>query len=457
MELNKKQKEIFNLFKTGQNIFISGPAGVGKSFLLQMMKTWGIENNVNIGVTALTGAAAFLIGGKTVHSYCGIGLGEEKEDVLLYKVKKNYIIKRRWKNVNCLIIDEISMMTPELFEKLDYIAKSIRQCDAPFGGIQIILSGDFYQLPPINKGLNQYKEDSKLFCFESPLWNKLVSNIIELEDIIRQKDPIFQQCLNEIREGKCSDETKKILKKRLEIKPDTLNGIEPTRLFTRKSDVDVLNNKKLVELDNEIKIFNAFSKISKIYQESEQTKSSLKDIDKVISIMDRDAPYNIELKLCIGAQVMLLTNKDFNLGLVNGSRGVVIRFSNSGYPIVKFLSGLEVEIDTHSWEFDNREKNLLIIRKQIPLKLAWAYTIHKSQGSSLDYVIVDIGKSIFECGQSYVALSRVRSLEGLFLVDFAPKKIMAHPRVVNFYKNMKDKNKQKVEELAKDSIKKYFS
>jgi len=452
MQLNEKQQEAFRLFKLKKNFFLSGPAGVGKSFLLQHLKEYAKENEIKLKITALTGNAALLINGKTLHSWASIGLGDDTADRLVQKIRKSFVARKNWLTTDVLIIDEVSMLTPELFEKLDYIGRNIRRfnADLPFGGIQIILSGDFFQLPPINKQEN--KKDSRVFCFESPLWKELIGdNIIELTDIIRQQDPVFQKCLNEIRIGTCSEETKNLLEKRLNAKPENLNGIEPTRLFTKKMDVDSVNQKKLKLLDKEIHQFTSNTKV--IQKAIETTKSdkndtendnssptkskpiTTKEIVRITELMDRNASYDTKLELAIGSQVMLLINKDFKVGLVNGSRGIITDFHpNTGYPIVKFRNNMEIEIEPHPWEYE--DSKAIVQRLQIPLKLAWAITIHKSQGASLDYAFVDIGKNIFEYGQSYVALSRIRTLEGLFPLAFDEKKIKSHPKVISFYNSL---------------------
>ena len=241
MQLNEKQQEAFRLFKLKKNFFLSGPAGVGKSFLLQHLKEYAKENEIKLKITALTGNAALLINGKTLHSWASIGLGDDTADRLVQKIRKSFVARKNWLTTDVLIIDEVSMLTPELFEKLDYIGRNIRlfNADLPFGGIQIILSGDFFQVPPINI---QENKDSRVFCFESPLWKELIgNNIIELTDIIRQQDPVFQKCLNEIRIGTCSEETKNLLEKRLNAKPENLM-YRTDKIIYKKDDVSTIKN-----------------------------------------------------------------------------------------------------------------------------------------------------------------------------------------------------------------------
>ena len=252
MELNFEQNKVLINFKMGKNILVTGPAGTGKSFLINQIKENAKIINKNVAITAMTGCAAWNIQGKTIHSWGGIGTGEKPIENLIKNIYKNKNTKDRWCNIDTLIIDEISMLTQELFEKLDSIAKSIRKNYRPFGGIQLILLGDFYQLPPINNG-----EKEVAFCFESPIWNSSINVNIVLKDIIRQTDPILQTCLNEIRVGKCSDQTEKILNSCLEKNVFIEKGnIIPTKIFGTKSKIREINEKELKALNNEIYDFN---------------------------------------------------------------------------------------------------------------------------------------------------------------------------------------------------------
>ena len=309
---------------------------------------------------------------------------------------------------------------------------------SPFGGIQVILVGDFYQLPPI-------KSDE--FVFESEIFKKVINQTIELTDIKRQSDKIFQDILNNVRVNKLTQDQIELLDKRtyehLELENPNIKEeidsyeIKPTKIYTLKKDVKKINDDNLTKLGEEIKVFVPETTV-------EPRKSYVfkrREIDMTVEIMDNNSSYEPCLKLCVKAQVMLIINDNFEKGLVNGSRGVITDFDSKNNPIVKFHNGETSTISKHGFEYNDDIKGK-IIRSQYPLKLAWCITVHKSQGMSIDLAEIDIGKKVFEYGQSYVALSRVRNLEGLFLIKFDPTKIKCHPKVDKFF-NEQSTNKKK--------------
>ena len=417
MNTSEHEKAI-KLIKARHNILITGPAGTGKSYLIKDIKNWANFQDYNIAITAMTGIASFIIGGTTLHSWAGIGLGDKPAEYLANKIKKNFHTKMKWWKTKILVIDEVSMLTAELFEKLEYIGRLVRGNEKPFGGIQLVLSGDFCQLPPIDK-----QKEAK-FCFESSKWDSCIYNTITFNKIFRQDDPVLQYCLNEIRMGRCPEDVKNIINDRLGKEYNNDNGIKPTKLYSHRASVNNFNQEQLKKLNSDIISFDA------TYEIANYTKMPTpKQREKTLSILDKNAPYDTHLQLALGAQVVLLVNLDIDNGLVNGSRGVITNF-RMDTPIVKFVNGMEIPIISYSWE---HEGNPTYIRKQIPLKLAWATTIHKSQGQTLDLVEIDIGDNIFECGQTYVAMSRVKTLEGLFINSFNPDKIRTNPKVIDFY------------------------
>ena len=305
-------------------------------------------------------------------------------------------------------------MNPDLFDKIDAIAKKMRKNQNPFGGIQLILSGDFCQLPCV-EGNN--------FCFEASQWNSCVKNIIYLDEIIRQDNVDFQNCLNEIRlsEGNLSDDCIKLLESRVNVSLNNDIGITPTKIFPVNRSVEDINMyevKKLYEADKNIKTYNM----------------------RIISNDEKDAEYYKkhcnameQLTLIKGCQVILIYNMDIENKLVNGSRGVVIGFKKD-LPIVKFLNGITCVIENYTWEID---KDGEVIAKiiQIPLRLGYAISIHRSQGCTIDYAIIDL-KNIFEYGQAYVALSRIKNINGLSIINLNIDKIKAHPKAIEFYKKI---------------------
>jgi len=431
MPLNAEQTAALEAVKSGQNIFLTGPAGSGKSFLIREMSAWAEREDKKFALTALTGCAALLLGkkAKTLHSWAGIGLGRESAETLASKISKSYFKKRNWKSTQILVVDEISMMTPELFEKLDVIGKYVRKSNKPWGGIQLVLCGDFFQLPPVSKGISGESTPGR-FAFESASWLSSKLQPFLLQTIERQTDPAFQKLLNECRIGEVSKETIDVLKSRqgLDWKSKL---IRPTLLFSRNADVDMVNERNITALDKPLRIFDVQTSVMRDPEFTEVPIPVGEELDRIVAKLDNDANYVSRLELCVGAQVMLLMNKDMELGLVNGSRGVILDFeAETGLPIVQFLHGEPLVIQKNEWRSNECPH---VARLQIPLRVAYAITIHKSQGATLDSALVDIGSSTFEYGQAYVALSRVRNLESLYIHTLEASKIRAHPSVVNFY------------------------
>ena len=415
--LNKEQRAAFDAVVAGKSVFITGPGGTGKSFLLQNLYAhYKGYTGKKIAITALTGCAAILIGSfaKTLHSWAGIGLGRGEVATLAAEIAKDKRKGPRWRKTDCLVIDEVSMMTPALLELLDAVGKAARKSTKPFGGMQIVLVGDFYQLPPVS---------SRNFAFESPLWT---FEAIELTEIIRQKDPAFQEILNQARIGELTDASLEILESR-KTEEWKRQEIKPTLLFTRNTDVNAINDNKLKKLEGEEKVFEA--------KTSSKPGMRADIVQMLVDKLDRDAPYEVHLRLKVGAQVMLLKQiYEDNCpvhGLVNGSRGIVVNFVD-GNPIVKFLSGRTITVRPATWELEE------VTREQIPLRVAYAVTIHKAQGASLDSALVDVGTNTFEYGQAYVALSRARSLDALFIYEVSKSAFRAHPAVKAFYKGLKN-------------------
>lgn len=441
-KLNAEQKEAFNAVKSGENLFLTGAGGTGKSHTIRAVTDWATYNHIPYAVTALTGCAALLLNckAKTLHSWGGIGLAKETAEILIEVIKKNRRAARRWTDTQLLIIDEVSMMSPELFEKLDKIGRALRKRpEQPFGGLQLVLTGDFCQLPPVIKG----DIVGPRFIFEMPLWKSVIHKTIYLQKIVRQSDPVFQRVLNEARLGVLSPESIHELEMRLGL-PWQENEIRPTLLFTRNAEVDEVNRRNMEALTTERRTYEVQTVVMDsniIIRKGLGGREGIirklvvppTDPDVLIALerLDADSPYEVKLELAIGCQVMLIVNIDIDAGLVNGSRGVVVGFTEEGFPKVKFLSVREpVTIDRSHWWLDDFER---IGRSQIPLRVAYAVTIHKSQGSTLDCALVDVGSSTFEYGQAYVALSRLRSLEGLYIWKLDPRKVRCHPAVFEYY------------------------
>lgn len=439
--LNAGQQTAFNAIMEGKSIFLTGPGGTGKSFLIKEVYDKLSSPSHSVSLTAMTGCAALLLHtkAKTLHSWSGIGLGTDVVPLLVGKINKSKRAKFNWRT-DTLVIDEVSMMTPELFEKLEEIARKLRDDPRPFGGIQLIMVGDFFQLPPVAKG-----EDTK-FVFESPLWASMGLTTHALTEIVRQKNPEFQAILNEARTGTLTKASLKVLRRRMDLDYKSLE-IQPSMLFTRRGEVDSINATHLKKLQTEKKTYKATTTFNPITQTRGLSTNS-PEVEAAVQALDKVAAYSVELTLAVGAQVMLLNNK--TNGLVNGSRGVVVGFERpptnedlSGakvsakeakqsdvlFPLVKFKGGTHL-IEFHDWELQEFPG---VKRQQIPLKLAYAITIHKAQGATLDCALIDVGGRTFEYGQAYTALSRVKDMESLYIHDLAAEAFKAHPKVVAFY------------------------
>lgn len=415
--MKDKQRKALTLLQEGQSVFLTGPGGVGKTAVL---KSFISNACVNVAVTSTTGTSALLLNGTTLHSFLGIGLGTANVTKLVELITRQRWLLNRWRLVECLIIDEISMMHPDLFDKLEEVARIVRNNRKPFGGIQLALSGDFLQLPCIG---------TMNFCFQAKSWNECVPNVVYLDEIIRQGDKKFQNCLNSVRIGNISQDVKDILNTRVGVKLTNAFGIKPTKLYSKNMDVERENDMELDLLAEDGREFNAYEMVIDI------PAGSRKNREFIIRKFHKYCPVNERIELCIGAQVMLVKNIQLSHGLANGSRGVVLGFDNSNLPIVRFLNGEERTIGMEIWDMD--EKNKRVLRAyQLPLRVAYAISIHKSQGCSLDYAEIDL-TDVFEYGQAYVALSRVKSLEGLSIVDINYDSIQADPLAVSYYKNLR--------------------
>lgn len=423
------QKAFFEAFFGGKNICLSGQAGTGKSWSVDAICKFLDSKGIYAAKTALTGVAAVNIGGLTIHSFAGVGLAEGSADEIIREIRKKKSSKapKRIRSVKVLFIDEISMASASFLDKLDEVFRVFRYDSRPFGGVQLVMIGDFLQLPPVFKaGFGEYKKDG--FAFESQFWNNNDIQVIHLKEIVRQKDKTFSDLLNRIRVGDVSDLSP--LLSRVGAKVDAPSDIKPVQMYCRNVDVDLANARELTGLPGLIQHFHSTTDGGEHYE---------KFFDK-----NCIAPKVLSLKK--GAQVMLLTNEFFDEGLINGSIGVVTDFSSVG-PAVKFKNGAVKIIKKHNWEIKEKrsagineetkeekyENSVVAVRKQIPLKLAWACTVHKTQGQTLDYVHADISEA-FEYGQAYTALSRVRNLDDLILNPFEPKAIRANPKCLQFYK-----------------------
>ena len=483
--LNEQQQHVFDLvIKEKKSIFFTGPAGTGKSFLLKKICA-ELKNKYGpseVAITASTGLAAHHIEGGTLHRFAGIALGTAPAEFLITKIRGEEVpaefllvsdpfmnnnehwerTRFRWTAVRVLVIDEVSMVDAALFDKLDHIARAVREIDQPFGGIQLVISGDFYQLPPVTPDL---KDDNPRFCFEAHAWKTAIQHTIELTRVYRQKDPKLATMLNKMREGSLSPETIATFKGlHRPLRINHSNHPEPTQLFPLRRQAESANNERLWNLKTPTYTYTA------------KEKGTVKnEVAREKLLSNFIAPRVLHIKE--GAWVMLIRNRTD--GRMNGSQGRVVGFGKweerdpwerglnlesvdgpdhgeTLFPLVHFgTKSCPKLISPVLWvkqrwvynppdeEDEKRDPHaqgcwkveVLASRVQVPLILAWALSIHKSQGQSLDYVKVDLGH-VFETGQAYVALSRAKTIEGLQVLNFDDKKVAVHPKVKEFYKTL---------------------
>jgi ATP-dependent DNA helicase PIF1 len=432
MELSPEQTHAMQVFQEGGNMFLTGPGGTGKTALIRKMVDLCKTTGKKIQVCALTGCASVLLNcqAKTVHSWAGIGLANGDADFIVKRVATNKYKAAAWKKIDVLIIDEVSMMSQKIFEILDSIARYVRKDKRPFGGLQVIFSGDFYQLPPVDS--KQDDPAAAAFCFESPDWATTFPVIVQLKKIFRQTDQVYTGILNQIRVGK-------LFKSAL----DTLNqhigktlpsAFIPTILLPRRREAELINAAEMEKLPSEKKIYT-LTRAEMLPEKAQPTQAiSAEQREMEYTFLANNIMADKEIVLKKGAQVMCIANIDMESTepIVNGSQGIIVDFVGN-LPLVQFNSGVRRTVGYHTW---NSESFPSIGVKQIPLIYAWAITIHKAQGVSLDMAQIDAGSNIFECGQTYVALSRIKSLEGLYLTAFNPQKIKVNKKVQAFYNTL---------------------
>jgi len=447
--LSIEQKYAFERYQKGHNLFITGPGGTGKTKLIQHLIDYAKQNNKKFQVCALTGCASVLLncGARTIHSWSGIRVARGPKDQIIASITRNRKTVRNWKSIKILIVDEVSMMSQKMFEILDELGKIIRNSSAPFGGIQVVFTGDFFQLPPV--GTDGEVETAK-FCFETPLWKTVFkdANHIQLTTIFRQKDPVYIEILSQIRKGKLDEKNIQILQKYVKRKYDTLvnEGIIPTKLFPIRYKADCVNTTMFDKIDEDEYHFEYSLKTDCKTQLDTGKALSMEQLIKCGKMTQtereyeterllRDTPCSPLLKLKKGASVICTVNIDMDNSICNGSQGIIIDIIDKGTTIiiVKFVNGVTKQVSPHYWQSEDFPS---IAIGQYPLSLAWALTIHKIQGATLSMAEIDIGLSVFEYGQTYVALSRIQSLDGLYLSAFQPERIRANPTVIEFYTNI---------------------
>lgn len=427
--LSTGQQTVLDLAVDGKNVFFTGCAGTGKSYLLQQI----IRKLPRVGlfVTASTGIAAVPLSGTTLHAFVGCGLAQEPAQKLVSNMKP--VARQQWKTAKVLVIDEISMVSAEQWDKFETVARLVRHSTQPFGGIQLVVSGDFLQLPPVARRGGPKAS----FAFQATSWPLCfpAGHMVELRDVFRQSDSEFVRALHAVRRGLSSDGTLAVLNRRAHAQLHANDGIVPTQLFAKRREVHELNMRELEKLTT----------VSCTYRAHDTGKQPY------IGQLSRNclAPDNLAVKR--DAQVMLLQNLSPEMGLVNGSRGVVVGFRMDTednpvsynrvhvaqkWPLVKFTNGRTVLVRPNRWTTNVHGKEVAA-RLQVPLCLAWAVTVHKSQGMTLDRAVIDL-TGVFEFGQTYVAISRMRNLEGMSLSCAVTKSmVQAAPGALEFYAALK--------------------
>jgi len=412
------QSQALDILKMGHNVYLTGAAGSGKTFVLNTFIDYLRKNKIVVGVAASTGIAATHMNGMTIHSWAGIGINDSLSQSDIDKLLTKSKLKKRFRETGVLIIDEVSMLHGKRLDMVDQVCRAFRDATKPFGGIQVVLSGDLFQLPPVTRG------GEPDFVFNSEAWGSMNLKVCYLEEQHRQEDSKLLDVLNSIRNSAVDDSHFEYLQDRFrEAGPDTV----VTRLFTHNATVDQLNEDELAKIDSEERIYVMQNTGNKTIAESLK-KSCL-------------APETLKLKL--GADVMFVANSQAG-HFANGTLGKVVAFDGDGGPIVR-TANRTVNVTMHSWSLIDGEKTVAEIM-QIPLRLAWAITVHKSQGMTLDAAEIDLSRS-FEPGMGYVALSRVKTMDGLYIKGMNNTALVVHPEVSKL-----DIRLRKVSENTKSAI-----
>lgn len=415
------QDEALDILKMGSNVYLTGPAGSGKTFLLNKYIDYLRENKKNVGITASTGIAATHMGGVTIHSWSGIGIKDNMTEGDLKKILKRSYLRKRFKNTEILIIDEISMINSSQFDLLDRVCQAFKKKARPFGGMQIICSGDFFQLPPI--GRNREVK----FVTGSGIWNHMDMKICYLEEQHRQEQKELFSLLNFIRDKKISEAHQLLIDNNHE--REVSFAVSP-KLYTHNVDVDQINSLELDKIEGEKTTY---------YMEHSGNKN-------IVESLKRGCLAPEELTLKIGAKVMFVKN-NFDSGYVNGTLGEIVGFSYDNYPIVKITDGDSIKVKPTTWTIEEDDVTKARV-SQIPLRLAWAITVHKSQGMNLDSAEIDLSKCFVE-GMGYVALSRLRSFAGLKLLGINDLAFMVNEKVLKLDKKLREISKQVADDLKK--------
>jgi len=389
------QAKALALLKSGKNVFLTGSAGAGKTYVLNQYIDYLKDRKIGVAVTASTGIAASHMNGQTIHSWAGIGIKDELTPNMLSNMEDKQFMVRKFQETSVLIIDEISMLHRKQLDMINGVLQHFKEPFLPFGGLQVIFSGDFFQLPPVG---DKEQTNRDKFAFMSPTWVDAELTICYITEQHRQGDNELQKILNEIRDGLVTERSYFYLKETYD--NDGFDQRKVTQLFTHNADVDQLNGQYLKDIKGESQIFEA------------ETSGNIKLVEGLKkSVL---AAQRLELKL--GARVMFVKN-NYDRGYINGTLGEVHEFNDKNQAVIKTVNGDIITAEPEKWAIEDESGKVLASYSQVPLRLAWAITVHKSQGMTLDQAVVDLSKT-FERGQGYVALSRLRDIKGLRLIGF---------------------------------------
>lgn len=410
-----KQETALKILQTGANVFLTGEPGSGKTYTVNQYVAWLRAHDIEPAITASTGIAAAHIGGMTIHSWSGIGIRTLLSESDLDTISSNERVVKRITRARILIIDEVSMLSAGTFDMVDLVCREVRQRDEPFGGLQVVLVGDFFQLPPVSNRKNE--KELAQFAFNAHAWQDLKPVACYLSEQYRQDDEIFLQFLSTVRAGSVDETAHDLLTSRKVEAAQDLGDI--TRLYAHNVDVDRVNDGRLAALEGRVQQFMMTSY----------------GADALTSTLKRGCLSPEVLSLKIGARVIFTKNNP-NGSFVNGTQGVIEKFGGNGMPIVLTVSGRRIAVEVMEWAITDGTRVLARI-SQVPLRLAWAITIHKSQGMTLDAAVIDLSQA-FEYGQGYVALSRVRTLAGLNLLGWNTRALEVHPETSAQDQNFKE-------------------
>lgn len=432
---DKVFEHIVALIEDKHNIFITGGAGVGKSYTLNKIKD---KYKERLHITSTTGISAINVNGQTLHSWAGIGIADKPVEEVVKKIRKKATLYKTILCCDMLAIDEISMLDSFTFTYINEVLKAVRENDKPFGGIQVLIFGDFFQLPPV-----RMEEDRKDFCFNSLAWKELNLKSVILKEVKRQSEKELSEALNNVRIDKTSADDLRVFYKR-DVEPDYETSKDILQVFGTNADADAYNDKCFNEIPERPYTYEAKDELY-IYNDIGEPSVTILNLKEIIDTKvskydlmalkkfneDCKAPEKLELKE--GCRVMLLKNIDVKKGLANGSCGTIKQLTSGSIDIL-FDNGVRANLLPVEFEYI-KESRTKIKRTQYPLRLAYGITIHKAQGMTFDKLVVNFNK-IFDYGQAYVALSRTKTLEGLIIRGFDHNKIIANKKVVDFYKQL---------------------